>query len=89
VADNEVLEILKQGPETWNSWRKAGNIDAVSPDLTGADLRQAHLNNSVTNNSVTGYPTPDLRFRLRCPLPGPLSRGPRPRPAPGYLTSIP
>ncbi|MDP8228174.1 MAG: toll/interleukin-1 receptor domain-containing protein, partial [Candidatus Electryoneaceae bacterium] len=41
VANPEHLEILKQGAEVWNEWRK--NNPHVIPDLIGADLVRAFL----------------------------------------------
>ena len=39
MADQEHLEILKQGVSAWNSWRSKNPM--VSPDLSGADLRES------------------------------------------------
>jgi hypothetical protein len=41
MANKEVLEILKQGVEVWNKWRRE-NPD-VTPDLTGANLNNSNL----------------------------------------------
>jgi uncharacterized protein YjbI with pentapeptide repeats len=48
MANQEQLEILKQGVQAWNQWRQ-GYPDIIRPDLrnadlTGADLSYAHLN---------------------------------------------
>src|ERR1035441_9404312 len=44
MANPEHLEILKQGVEQWNEWRKE-HPDA-GPDLSEADLREADLFNA-------------------------------------------
>jgi hypothetical protein len=41
MTNEEHLEILKQGVETWNRWRKEN--PEVRPDLSGADLSGAKL----------------------------------------------
>src|SRR5271157_5465614 len=41
MANPEHLEILKQGVETWNKWRKAH--PGVTPELNEASLRRARL----------------------------------------------
>ncbi len=41
MANPEHLEILKQGVEQWNQWRK--EHPKVRPDLSGADLEKAYL----------------------------------------------
>jgi uncharacterized protein YjbI with pentapeptide repeats len=41
MANQEHLEMLKQGIEQWNKWRKEN--EAISPDLEDADLRGADL----------------------------------------------
>ncbi|HEX5735420.1 MAG TPA: toll/interleukin-1 receptor domain-containing protein [Blastocatellia bacterium] len=41
MANEEHLNILKQGTRVWNQWRF--ETATVSPDLTGADLREADL----------------------------------------------
>ena len=52
MANQEHLQILKQGVEAWNEWRKDdGDItrpdldraDLRGADLSGADLSEAHL----------------------------------------------
>ena len=42
MANQEHLDILKQGVEVWNQWRKA-HPDILQPDLQGADLSQAYF----------------------------------------------
>ena len=42
MANQEHLDILQQGVETWNQWRKE-HAD-ISPDLNGANLSFADLN---------------------------------------------
>ena len=44
MANQEHLEILKQGVAVWNQWRKEHRD--VHPDLSGADLADAHLNDA-------------------------------------------
>lgn len=41
MANQEHLDILKQGVEAWNAWRRDNS--AIVPDLKGADLSQADL----------------------------------------------
>jgi len=41
MADQQQLEILKQGVEAWNKWRK--DNPGVEVDLSGANLRKKHL----------------------------------------------
>jgi Pentapeptide repeats (8 copies) len=41
VANPEHFELLQQGVDSWNAWRR-GNPSIV-PDLSGADLRRANL----------------------------------------------
>jgi len=41
MANEEHLDILKQGVEVWNQWRKEN--PGVRPDLSGADLGEAYL----------------------------------------------
>ncbi len=44
MANQEHLDILKQGVEVWNQWRKEHRD--VHPDLSGVDLDGAHLNDA-------------------------------------------
>ena len=41
MANQEHLDILKQGVDEWNKWR--GENSEIRPDLFGADLRGANL----------------------------------------------
>ena len=41
MANPKHVEILKQGVEVWNEWRKEN--PNVIPDLTGANLSRADL----------------------------------------------
>ncbi len=43
MANQEHLDILKQGVETWNQWRK--EHPKVRPDLSRTDLHEFYLNN--------------------------------------------
>ncbi|MBN8564240.1 MAG: pentapeptide repeat-containing protein [Leptolyngbya sp. UWPOB_LEPTO1] len=50
MAEQEQVEILKQGVEVWNNWRKRNTT--IIPDLSEADLSEAvlpEINLSVTN----------------------------------------
>jgi hypothetical protein len=40
MANPEHLEILKQGVEAWNTWRRAN--PSIEPDLTRASLSGAY-----------------------------------------------
>ncbi len=58
MANQYQLDILKQGVEVWNQWRKANNYseDYILPDLSGAhlsgaDLSDAHLNFADLNGA--------------------------------------
>jgi hypothetical protein len=42
MANQEYLDILKQGVEVWNKWREE-HPDEVEIDLSGADLGKAKL----------------------------------------------
>jgi uncharacterized protein YjbI with pentapeptide repeats len=42
MANQEHLDILKQGVETWNQWRKDHWMD-IKPDLSSANLRNGRL----------------------------------------------
>jgi len=41
MADQQHLDLLKQGVEAWNQWRR--EHPEIRPDLRDANLRQAHL----------------------------------------------
>src|SRR5438128_2410990 len=41
MANQEQLNLLKQGTEVWNTWRK--QHPSLRPDLSGADLSGASL----------------------------------------------
>ena len=43
MANEEHLELLRQGVEVWNAWR--ARQPPIMPDLEGADLRGWDLNN--------------------------------------------
>ena len=45
MADEKLLEILKQGSEAWNTWRRE-YTDVRKPDLSGAVLSGAQLANA-------------------------------------------
>jgi hypothetical protein len=42
MANKEHLDILKQGVETWNQWRREHSV--ITPDFSEADLSGANLN---------------------------------------------
>jgi len=44
IANQKHLNLLKQGVEVWNRWRK--EHPEIQPDLSGADLRSADLRNA-------------------------------------------
>jgi TIR domain/Pentapeptide repeats (8 copies) len=50
MADLKLIEILKQGSDTWNSWRKQQPED-VQIDLSMADLSEAKLNSVDLNGA--------------------------------------
>jgi uncharacterized protein YjbI with pentapeptide repeats len=62
MANPEHLEILKQGVEAWNHWRKA-NPD-VKPDLRSADLRSADLH--AANLRSAYLRSANLRYANLC-----------------------
>ena len=41
MANNQQMDLLKQGPQAWNAWR--AEQTEVSVDLSGADLRGLDL----------------------------------------------
>ncbi|WP_242038960.1 pentapeptide repeat-containing protein [Anabaena lutea] len=55
MANEEHLEILKQGVEVWNKWRDENQdirpyltgVELIDTDLTGANLREAFLMNAT------------------------------------------
>lgn len=54
MANQEHLDILKQGTETWNQWRKEHadiEVDLNGADLNGADLSRAHLEGIYLNGA--------------------------------------
>lgn len=58
MANQEQLEILKQGVEIWNQWRKDNRdieIDLSEADFHGADLREVNLSGANLNNAKLSY----------------------------------
>ncbi|MGR3277084.1 pentapeptide repeat-containing protein [Acaryochloris marina NIES-2412] len=59
MANEEQVDLLKQGVEVWNKWREENptieidlkNIDLISADLNGADLNDVNLNNAKLYNT--------------------------------------
>src|SRR6266567_1629225 len=49
MANQEHLEILKQGRETWKEWRENHKIE--EPDLSGANLKDANLSGATLNGA--------------------------------------
>jgi hypothetical protein len=49
MANPEHLEILKQGVEKWNQWRKDNSVEKL--DLSNADLRRAYLRGASLNGA--------------------------------------
>jgi hypothetical protein len=46
MANEALIDLLRQGAEVWNDWRKEHpleDVDLTYADLAGADLRSAHL----------------------------------------------
>jgi len=66
MADQEHLDVLKQGVETWNKWRKEHpdmHPNLVGADLSGADLRKADLSEAYfTKADLSGVDFCDARF---------------------------
>ncbi|GER89736.1 hypothetical protein KDW_38980 [Dictyobacter vulcani] len=73
MADQEHVELLKKGVQSWNAWRKMhpsivpylsyaelNGINLSGADLNGADLREAKLNGS--NLSEANLTTADLSY---------------------------
>jgi hypothetical protein len=53
MANQQYLDLLNQGVNTWNTWRK--NHPDVYPDLSGADLCGANLiNTDLTGTNFSG-----------------------------------
>ncbi|MFP5260972.1 MAG: toll/interleukin-1 receptor domain-containing protein [Blastocatellia bacterium] len=58
MANLEHLEILKQGVEVWNDWKKANfeiRPDLSDADLSGADLFHADLSDTDLSNAKLDY----------------------------------
>ena len=53
MANQEHLEIFKQGVEAWNKWRQQ-NPD-VDPDLRSAQLAETNLRGANLNNALLGH----------------------------------
>ncbi len=54
MADIKQLEIIKQGPEAWNKWRKENpgvNVDLTGANLSGANLSEANLNGALLSGA--------------------------------------
>lgn len=49
MANEEHVNILRQGPHAWREWRQKHSD--VTPDLSGANLREARLNSFDLSNS--------------------------------------
>ena len=49
MANQEHLDLLRQGVEVWNAWR--ARQPPIMPDLEGADLREWDLNNVDLSNA--------------------------------------
>ena len=66
MANQEHLDILKQGVEVWNQWRKEYpdiQPNLVGADLSGADLRKADLSEAnFTKADLSGADLCDVRF---------------------------
>jgi uncharacterized protein YjbI with pentapeptide repeats len=43
MANIEHFQLLEQGPDAWNNWRRQGNNVTIPMDLTGADLSNLDL----------------------------------------------
>jgi hypothetical protein len=54
MANQEHLDILKQGVETWNQWRKEHQY-TYRPDLSEADLARANLTGADLRGTNLGY----------------------------------
>jgi len=50
MADKKLLEIIKQGSEKWNAWRRKHRI-MIRPDLSGADLSSKRLSGADLSNA--------------------------------------
>jgi uncharacterized protein YjbI with pentapeptide repeats len=50
MANQEQLDILKQGVEIWNQWRKEHWKDNIRPDFSDADLSGANLSGQDLSN---------------------------------------
>jgi len=55
MANPEHLEILKQGVEVWNRWRKEHWYERIEPDLSAADLNGLDLTNvNLLDSNLSG-----------------------------------
>lgn len=66
MANQEHLNILKQGVETWNQWRKKYpdiHPDLIGADLSDIDLRKADLSEAyLIKANLSGTDLRDVRF---------------------------
>jgi uncharacterized protein YjbI with pentapeptide repeats len=65
MADQQHLDFLRQGTDTWNKWRR--NNPRIQPDLSGADLSHANLSDPSLSEAYTyalsaDYITPLKKF---------------------------
>ena len=58
MTNQEQLDLLKEGVETWNAWREENEgvrVDLSEADLTGADLARAKLDGAdLRGANLTG-----------------------------------
>src|SRR5258708_38514552 len=50
MANQEQLDLLKQGRDVWNTWRK--QHPSLRPDLSGADLSNADLSFATQGGAI-------------------------------------
>src|SRR5260370_42320696 len=66
MANKEHLDILKQGVETWNQWRKEYpdiHPDLIGADLSDIDLRKADFSDAyLIQANLIGTDLRDVRF---------------------------
>jgi hypothetical protein len=75
MANQVHLEILKQGMEVWNQWRK--EYPDIYPDLSSADLSSASLINANLTRAYLGHANLRGANLTRAHLAGAILRGAR------------
>src|SRR5438270_623390 len=61
MADQQWLDLLQQGVDTWNRWKTA--YPDIHPDLSGADLSKAHfIKANLSDTNLSGADLSDANL---------------------------